>query len=88
LIEVNRKPRVAGRDPLLFFGEPGTEKVNYASLVHFGSPLRGKPLALVDCSRLDQHAAQVFGFGSKKGLLEIMQDGSLILTNVHRVGAL
>lgn len=72
------------RDPLLFFGEPGTEKVNHASLVHFGSGLRGKPLALVDCSRLDQHAAQVFGYGSKKGLLEIMTEGSLILTNVHR----
>ena len=73
------------REPVLFFGEPGIEKVNYAALAHFGSVWRHEPLALVDCSRLDRDAVEVFGRGSKEGLLELLGSGTLLLSNVHQV---
>ena len=73
------------REPVQFFGEPGIEKVNYAALAHFGSVWRHEPLALVDCSRLDGDAVEVFGRGSKKGLLELIGSGTLLLSNAHQV---
>ena len=73
------------REAVLFFGEPGIEKVNYAALAHFGSVWRHEPLALVDCSRMDGNAVEVFGRGSKKGLLELIGSGTLVLSNVHQV---
>ena len=70
---------------MLFFGEQGTEKTNCASLVHFGSNERRQPMVLFDCSRFDKQAVVVFGRGEKAGLLERVSQGTLLLTNVHRV---
>lgn len=74
------------RQPLIFFGEPGTDKTNCAALVHFGSDSRYHPMVLVDCTRLDRQALVLYGRGEKRGLLELIgRDGTLLLTNLHRV---
>ena len=73
------------REPLVFFGEPGTGKLNCASLVHFGSKARAHPLAAIDCARLGKEAPVLFGRGKKKGLLEDLSGGTIVLTNIHQV---
>lgn len=42
-------------------------------------------MVLFDCSRFDKQAVVVFGRGEKAGLLERVSQGTLLLTNVHRV---
>ena len=39
------------RGPVLIFGEPGLEKANVASLVHFGSPEHASPMVRIECDR-------------------------------------
>lgn len=73
------------REPLLFYGEPGTEKTNYAALVHFGSEARERPIALLNAGTLDQHGSELFGRDQKAGLLKLVGDGTLVLSNVHKV---
>ncbi|EIE23428.1 hypothetical protein COCSUDRAFT_53335 [Coccomyxa subellipsoidea C-169] len=80
----------AARDPargaVFIFGEPGLEKDEAAALVHFGSRDRREPMARVDCERAgDGLAADLFGAGSRPGLLEWLGAGTLLLNNVHRV---
>ena len=43
--------RDATRHPVLVFGERGLQKLNIASLIHFGSSYYGAPLVTLDCSR-------------------------------------
>ncbi len=71
---------------MFIFGEPGLEKDEAAALVHFGSRDRREPMARVDCERAgDGLAADLFGAGSRPGLLEWLGAGTLLLNNVHRV---
>ena len=45
-------------------------------------------MALVDCTRLDKQSSALFGKGEKQGLLEQLNEGTLLLTNIHRVSSL
>ncbi|KAK9792466.1 hypothetical protein WJX73_007973 [Symbiochloris irregularis] len=72
------------RRPVFIFGEPGLNKDVMAALIHFGSGARSKPMARVACSRLHGEGADLFGRGNRPGLLELVGDGTLLLTNVHQ----
>jgi transcriptional regulator with AAA-type ATPase domain len=70
---------------VLFYGEPGLEKDDYAALVHFGSPDRSKDFVRLDCNRLGRSAVELFGRSNKRGVLHWLGDGTLLLDNVHQV---
>lgn len=56
---------------VLIFGEPGLEKDNIASLIHFGSRRRKQPLIKINCNLLTLSGVELFGRdGGKPGLLE------------------
>jgi transcriptional regulator with AAA-type ATPase domain/NAD-dependent dihydropyrimidine dehydrogenase PreA subunit len=72
------------RESVLIFGEPGLEKDNLAALIHFSSPDRRKPLIQMDCGQLQTKATELWGrVGGKPGLLEALEDGTLILNNLE-----
>ncbi|MBE9045043.1 sigma 54-interacting transcriptional regulator [Pleurocapsales cyanobacterium LEGE 10410] len=72
------------RQSVLLFGEPGLEKDNLAALIHFGSAARRQPIIQVDCSKLQTSGAELFGrSGGKPGLIASLQEGTLILNNIH-----
>ncbi|KAL0019848.1 hypothetical protein WJX79_006536 [Trebouxia sp. C0005] len=74
------------RRPTLIFGEPGLEKDNIAAQIHYRSSKHQEwPIARFDCSKLDSYGSQLFGRGSKQGLLHWVGQGTLLLTNVHKV---
>jgi len=70
----------------LIFGEPGLEKDNIAAQIHYRSSKHQEwPIARFDCGKLDSYGSQLFGRGSKQGLLHWLGQGTLLLTNVHKV---
>jgi transcriptional regulator with AAA-type ATPase domain/NAD-dependent dihydropyrimidine dehydrogenase PreA subunit len=72
------------RESVLLFGEPGLEKDNLAALIHFGSAHRRQPIIKVDCAKLQTSGAELFGRGGgKPGLIASLQEGTLILNNIH-----
>ena len=72
--------------PILIFGEPGLNKDNLAALIHFGSANKREPLIKLNCETL--RAVDLFGRGeSKPGLLEWIQDGTLLLNNIQDLDA-
>nr|WP_229641091.1 sigma 54-interacting transcriptional regulator [Waterburya agarophytonicola] len=72
------------RESVLLFGEPGLEKDNLAALIHFGSAYRRQPIILVDCAKLQTSGAELFGrSGGKPGLIASLDQGTLILNNIH-----
>ncbi len=74
------------RRPTLIFGEPGLEKDNIAAQIHHRSSKHQEwPIARFDGSKLDSYGSQLFGRGSKQGLLHWVGQGTLLLTNVHKV---
>lgn len=74
------------RRPVLIFGEPGLEKDNVAAQIHYRSSKHTDwPIARFDCAKLDSYGSQLFGRGSKQGLLHWAGEGTLLLTNVHKV---
>jgi transcriptional regulator with AAA-type ATPase domain/NAD-dependent dihydropyrimidine dehydrogenase PreA subunit len=74
------------RKSVLIFGEPGLEKDNIASLIHFGSPQRREPVIKVNCNILQTSGADLFGrAGGKPGLIEWLGDGTLILNNIQEL---
>ncbi|DBB11723.1 TPA: hypothetical protein ACH3X3_005889 [Trebouxia sp. C0006] len=76
------------RRPTLIFGEPGLEKDNIAAQIHYRSSKHQEwPIARFDGSKLDSYGSQLFGRGSKQGLLHWVGQGTLLLTNVHKVKA-
>ncbi len=86
--ELRRAVLDAARDPacapVLIFGEPGLEKDNLAALVHFGSARGKAPLLALDCSRLDDDAAELFGRGARRGLLaRAPADATVVLVDAH-----
>jgi hypothetical protein len=81
VVDAARDPACA---PVLIFGEPGLEKDNIAALVHFGSARGKAPLLAVDCSRLDDDAAELFGRGARRGLLaRAPPDATVVLVDAH-----
>ena len=78
------KQAAENRESVLLFGEPGLEKDNLAALIHFGSSYRRQPIIKVDCAKLQTSGAELFGrSGGKPGLIASLQEGTLILNNVH-----
>ncbi|EFJ50727.1 nitrogen assimilation regulatory protein [Volvox carteri f. nagariensis] len=77
--------RDTSRKAVLIFGEPGLQKSNLATLIHFGGPSRTTPMAYLDCARLDALGAELFGRGEKAGLVELVEEGTLLLKNVHKM---
>lgn len=74
------------RKSVLIFGEPGLEKDNIASLIHFSSPQRREPIIKVNCGILQTSGADLFGRASGKlGLLEWLGEGTLILNNIQEL---
>ena len=72
------------RESVLLFGEPGLEKDNLAALIHFGSAYRRQPIIQVDCGKLQISGAELFGrSGGKPGLIASLQEGTLVLNNIH-----
>jgi transcriptional regulator with AAA-type ATPase domain/NAD-dependent dihydropyrimidine dehydrogenase PreA subunit len=72
------------RESVLLFGEPGLEKDNLATLIHFGSAERRQPIINVDCGKLQTSGAELFGrSGGKPGLISSLGSGTLVLNNIH-----
>lgn len=71
---------------VLIFGEPGVEKDNIAALMHYGSAYRRQPMIKVDCASLQVSGADLLGRqGGKPGLLEALDQGTLVLDNVEEL---
>lgn len=71
---------------VMIFGEPGLEKDNLAALMHYGSDLRREPIIKIDCSRIQESGAELFGrSGGKPGLIEALGQGTLIFNNVQEL---
>jgi transcriptional regulator with AAA-type ATPase domain/NAD-dependent dihydropyrimidine dehydrogenase PreA subunit len=80
------KKAAEDRKSVLIFGEPGLEKDNIASLIHFGSAYRREAVIKVDCSTVQTSGAELFGrAGGKPGLIEGVGEGTLILNNIQEL---
>lgn len=74
------------RQSVLIFGEPGLQKDNLATLLHFSSPFRREPIIKVNCSQLQTSGAELFGrVGGKLSLLEALGEGTIILNNLQEL---
>jgi transcriptional regulator with AAA-type ATPase domain/NAD-dependent dihydropyrimidine dehydrogenase PreA subunit len=78
--------------PVVIQGAPGSGKTFVASLIHRQSGLRALPFAEVDCGELPQDASGIvqtdvlFGTGEgRPGVLALLERGTLLLENVHRL---
>jgi transcriptional regulator with AAA-type ATPase domain/NAD-dependent dihydropyrimidine dehydrogenase PreA subunit len=80
------KKAAEDRKSVLIFGEPGLEKDNIATLIHFGSAYRREPVIKVDCSTVQASGAELFGrAGGKPGLIEAIGQGTLLLNNIQEL---
>lgn len=80
------KKAAEDRQPALIFGEPGLEKDNIATLIHFSSAYRREPIIKVDCSTVQASGAELFGRANgKPGLIEALGQGTLILNNIQEL---
>jgi transcriptional regulator with AAA-type ATPase domain/NAD-dependent dihydropyrimidine dehydrogenase PreA subunit len=80
------KEASTNRRSVIVFGEPGLEKDNIASLIHFSSSYRKEPIIKVDCSKLQVSGAELFGrVSGKLGLIEALGNGTLILNNIQQL---
>ena len=76
------------RRPVLISGEPGLEKDNIASLIHFGSPDRKQLMLRLDGALLKPDGSDIFGSSgdpSKASLLQQLGHGSLLIDQLERV---
>ena len=74
--------------PVLIVGEPGLEKDNLASLVHFGSAARKQLLVRLDGDLLREDGVELFGPASSDGegaLLARLGSGALLIDKLDRV---
>jgi transcriptional regulator with AAA-type ATPase domain/NAD-dependent dihydropyrimidine dehydrogenase PreA subunit len=78
------KQATGDRTSVLIFGEPGLEKDNVAALIHFGSIDHAEPLIKINC-RLPQSSLELFGRGSKLGLLDWIGQGTVMLNNLEAI---
>jgi NAD-dependent dihydropyrimidine dehydrogenase PreA subunit len=84
--------RQAAADPqskaVLIFGEPGLEKDNLASLIHFGSAGRRQLMVRLDGALLRADGVELFGAASGDGegsLLALLGAGALLIDKLDRV---
>jgi transcriptional regulator with PAS, ATPase and Fis domain len=81
------------RTSVLIQGESGTGKERVAHAIHFQSRRREFPLLKINCSTIPQHLleSELFGYekgaftdakGSKRGLLEMANDGTVFLDEI------
>jgi len=76
------------RKAVLILGEPGLEKDNAAALIHFGSPFRKEPMIKINCDTLQASGVELFGReGGKRGLIEWLDQGTLLLNNLQDLPA-
>lgn len=76
------------RQTVLIFGEPGLEKDNIASLIHFGSAQRREPIIKLNCNIIQTSGADLFGRANgKPGLLAWLGTGTLVLNNIQELPA-
>jgi len=74
------------REPVIIFGEQGLEKDNMAALIHFGSNSRHEPIVKVDCALLQPNGVELLGrVGGKPGLIEAVNQGTLVLNNIQEL---
>ena len=76
------------RKPVLISGEPGLEKDNIASLIHFGSKNRKDLMLRLDGALLKADGSDLFGSDgdlSKPSLLSQLGEGSLLIDQLDRV---
>jgi len=78
-------PATGRRSPLLITGEPGLNKDNLAALIHFGSSNRRNPMIQIDCKTLRRQ--DLFGRDQQPGLLDWLEDGTLLLNNLQDLPA-
>jgi transcriptional regulator with AAA-type ATPase domain/NAD-dependent dihydropyrimidine dehydrogenase PreA subunit len=72
------------RQAVFIMGEPGLEKDNIATLIHFSSALRREPIIKINCLTLQSSGSELFGrIGGKPGLLEAVGRGTVILNNLQ-----
>ncbi|KAG2494498.1 hypothetical protein HYH03_007267 [Edaphochlamys debaryana] len=83
--QVVEAARDKDRRAVAVFGEPGLEKFNIGALIHFGGPSRTTQLAALDCATLDWSGSELFGRGDRAGLVENIGNGTVLLTNVHKL---
>lgn len=86
----HRSPSV----PVLIEGETGTGKELLARYIHYGSTMLAKPFIAINCSAIptDLFESELFGHeagaftgsssSSKKGQMEIAEDGTLLLDEI------
>jgi hypothetical protein len=68
---------------VIVFGEPGLEKDNVASMVHFCSSSHAGVLVQLNFDRLDV----LWERGGRPGLLSQVGDGTVIIRNLAKVRA-
>jgi len=80
--------------PVLFQAQPGTGKTFLAGLIHTRSGLADQPFAELDCAKLPRsddgrlNTDALFGkVGGQPGILDLLERGTLLLTNVQVLSA-
>jgi transcriptional regulator with AAA-type ATPase domain/NAD-dependent dihydropyrimidine dehydrogenase PreA subunit len=82
------KDAARDRRSVFILGEPGLEKDNIATLIHFSSATRREPIIKVNCVTLQGSGSELFGrVGGKPGLLEAVGSGTLIFNNLQDLPA-
>jgi transcriptional regulator with AAA-type ATPase domain/NAD-dependent dihydropyrimidine dehydrogenase PreA subunit len=89
-LRLRQQIKEASRDrrSVFILGEPGLEKDNIATLIHFGSATRREPIIKVNCVTLQSSGSELFGrVGGKPGLLEAIGGGTIIFNNLQDLPA-
>lgn len=76
--------------PIVFQSQPGTGKTFLAGLIHLRSELADRPFAELNCAELPRttdgrlNTDVLFGRSDKQpGILELLEQGTLLIDNVH-----
>jgi transcriptional regulator with AAA-type ATPase domain len=83
----------ASLQPVVLQGAAGTGKTFLAGIIHRQSSWADQPFAEVDCAQLPRLADgrldtdALFGRGEQPGLLELLERGTLLISQAQRLGA-
>jgi DNA-binding NtrC family response regulator len=83
------------RKPLLILGETGVGRNDIARMLHYNGPWATSDLIFFDCSAVPEelHESHLFGeeapdgTDARPGLVEKASQGTLVLSNIHLLGA-